>query len=451
MPSTSPEETLAQNDPSSPPHDAPTEVGGPYAYYVLAVLFVVYVFNFIDRQILAILLQPIKEDLQVSDTAMGFLTGFAFAVFYAIAGLPLARVADRWVRRSLIALSIATWSLMTAASGLARNFTDLALARVGVGVGEAGCTPPAHSLLSDYFPPEKRATVLAVYACGIYMGVGLGFWLGGWLNDAFGWRVAFMVIGLPGVAMAVVVRFTVREPPRGMSERTVAASRAYSLGETWRFLTRLPSGRRISLAAAFQAFVGYGLAAWIPAFFIRLHGMTPGELGLWLSWITGIGGALGAFSGGWLADRWVRRQPKARTHISLVGALCSTPFIIAALVLDNTTLALLSFFPANVFGTMWLGTGRLDCARLGSAGHAGNGLGGLYLYPDDDRPGCRPSNGRHPQRSDRDAGRDSLLPARRRGQHQSAVRRLFLADRQDPGAGPQRQAAIIGVRASSPQ
>lgn len=356
MSSTSPEKTLDQNSPSSQPQDAPTEVGGPYAYYVLAVLFVVYVFNFIDRQILSILLQPIKEDLQVSDTAMGFLTGFAFAVFYAIAGLPLARVADRWVRRSLIALSLATWSLMTAASGLARNFTDLALARVGVGIGEAGCTPPAHSLLSDYFPPEKRATVLAVYACGIYMGVGLGFWLGGWLNDAFGWRVAFMVIGLPGVAMAVVVRFTVREPPRGMSERTAATSRTYSLGETWRFLTRLPSGRRLSLGAAFQAFVGYGLGAWIPAFFIRLHGMTPGELGLWLSWITGIGGAIGAFSGGWLADRWVRDQPKARVYISLVGALCSIPFIVAALVLENTTLALLSFFPANIFGTMWIGS-----------------------------------------------------------------------------------------------
>ena len=355
MPPASSEETLDQNSPASQPHDASTQVGGPYAYYVLAILFVVYVFNFIDRQILSILLQPIKEDLQVSDTAMGFLTGFAFAVFYAIAGLPLARVADRWVRRSLIALSLATWSLMTAASGLARNFTDLALARVGVGIGEAGCTPPAHSLLSDYFPPERRATVLAVYACGIYMGVGLGFWLGGWLNDAFGWRVAFMVIGLPGVAMAVVVRFTVREPPRGMSERTTAASRSYSLGETWRFLTRLPSGRRISLGAAFQAFVGYGLGAWIPAFFIRLHGMTPGELGLWLSWITGLGGAIGAFSGGWLADRWVGDQPKARAYISLVGALCSTPFIVAALVLENTTLALLSFFPANIFGTMWIG------------------------------------------------------------------------------------------------
>ena len=354
------EDKPAQDSPSSSQspeakHDAKTEVGGPYAYYVLAVLFVVYVFNFIDRQILAILLQPIKDDLQVSDTAMGFLTGFAFAVFYAIAGLPLARLADRWVRRSLIAISVVTWSLMTAASGLSRHFTDLALARIGVGIGEAGCTPPAHSLLSDYFPPEKRATALALYACGIYTGIGLGFWLGGWLNDAFGWRVAFMVVGLPGVAIAILVRLTVREPPRGMSEHHLVNDRTYSLGETWRFLTRLPSGRRISLAASFQAFVGYGLGAWIPAFFIRLHGMTTGELGLWLSWIIGIGGAVGAFFGGWLADKWTKRQPKARASISLIGALLSIPFIIGALVIEDTTLALLSLFPANVFGTMWLG------------------------------------------------------------------------------------------------
>ena len=177
-------------------------------------LFVLTVFNFIDRQILAILLQPIKEDLQVSDTAMGFLTGFAFAAFYTFAGLPLARLADRWVRRSLIAISLATWSLMTAASGLARNFTDLAIARIGVGIGEAGGSPPAQSLLMDYFPPEKRATALSVFACGVYtIGVGLGFWLGGWINDAFGWRAAFFVVGLPGVVMALVVRLTVRELP----------------------------------------------------------------------------------------------------------------------------------------------------------------------------------------------------------------------------------------------
>ena len=213
----------------SPPPQLTPGVGGPYAYYVLAVLFVVYIFNFIDRQILAILLEPIKQDLQVSDTALGFLTGFAFAVFYTFAGLPLARLADRGVRRSLIAISLATWSLMTAVSGLARNFTDLALARIGVGIGEAGASPPAHSLLSDYFPPEKRATVIAIYASGIYVGVGLGFWLGGWINDAYGWRVAFCVVGLPGLLMALLVRFTVHEPLRGMSEHNITATQAYSL------------------------------------------------------------------------------------------------------------------------------------------------------------------------------------------------------------------------------
>ena len=201
-----------QDSPAS--SESPPEVGGPYAYYVLGVLFVVYIFNFIDRQILAILLEPIKQDLQISDTALGFLTGFAFAIFYTVAGIPLARLADRWVRRSLIAISVAVWSLMTAASGLAQGFTGLAFARIGVGIGEAGCTPPVHSLLSDYFPPEKRATALAIYASGIYVGVGLGYWLGGWLNDAYGWRTAFMAVGLPGLLIALLVRLTVREPPR---------------------------------------------------------------------------------------------------------------------------------------------------------------------------------------------------------------------------------------------
>ena len=254
----------------------PPEVGGPYAYYVLGVLFVVYIFNFIDRQILAILLQPIKDDLKISDTALGFLTGFAFALFYTFAGLPLARVADRWVRRSLIGISLATWSIMTAVSGLARGFIDLALARIGVGIGEAGATPPAHSLIADYFPPAKRATAFAVYASGIYVGVGIGFFVGGWVNDNYGWRTAFYVVGLPGILMALLVRLTVREPPRGMSEARVSAERQYTIGEVWRFFAAVPAGRNISLAGAFHAFVGYGLGAWIPAFFVRLHGMTPG-------------------------------------------------------------------------------------------------------------------------------------------------------------------------------
>src|SRR5215475_9104166 len=214
-------------------------VDGPYAYYVLGVLFVVYIFNFIDRQILSILLQPIKEDLNISDTALGFLTGFAFAVFYAFAGLPLARVADRWVRRSLIAISLATWSFWTAASGLARGFPDLAIARIFVGIGEAGATPPAHSLLSDYFPPEKRATAFAIYASGIYVGVGIGFFVGGWINDHYGWRMAFYVLGLPGLLMALLVRFTVREPQRGMSERQPVSTRQHTIKEVWKFFATL--------------------------------------------------------------------------------------------------------------------------------------------------------------------------------------------------------------------
>jgi len=326
-----------------------------YAYYVLGVLFVVTVFNYIDRQILSILLQPIKEDLKISDTALGFLTGFAFAIFYTVAGIPLARIADRWSRRSLIAISLAIWSLMTATSGLARGFSDLALARIGVGIGEAGSAPPGHSLLSDYFPLEKRATALSIYACGVYIGVGLGFWLGGWINDAFGWRAAFFAVGLPGVVMALVVRLTVRELPRGWRDQHTTNLRAYSLQEVWRFFRTLTAGRWLSLAAALHAFASYSSGTWGPVFFIRIHHMMPGELGVWLAWIVALGGGLGIFTGGWLADRWIQSEPCARMYVSMIGILLSIPFNIAVLLLPDHRLALLCALPANFFGT--LGTG----------------------------------------------------------------------------------------------
>jgi MFS family permease len=341
--------------PSLPQNLQEHTVGGPYAYYVLGVLFVVYIFNFIDRQILAILLQPIKDELKISDTALGFLTGFAFALFYTVAGLPLARIADRWVRRSLIAISLATWSIMTATSGLARGFTDLAFARIGVGIGEAGATPPAHSLIADYFPPEKRATAFAVYASGIYVGVGLGFWIGGWINDNYGWRMAFFVVGLPGVLMALIVRFTVREPPRGLSDHVAGKTQEYTIGEVWRFFSTLPAARNVSLAGGFHAFVGYGLGAWLPAFFIRVHSMTPGSLGRWLSWITAIGGIIGAFAGGWIADRWVRSNPRARPYVGLIGVLLSIPPLFFTLLLADTEIALWALLPYNIATTLWLG------------------------------------------------------------------------------------------------
>ena len=217
--------------PGAPPESsARSEGGGLYAHYVLGVLVVVYLFNFIDRNILSILAEDIKADLGVSDAQMGFLYGTVFAVFYSVFGIPLARFADVWVRRSLISAGLLFWSLMTAFSGLARSFPVLALFRVGVGIGEASASPAAYSMLSDYYPPRRRATVIAIYSSGVYLGGGLGLFIGGWVLDAWngafpvggpfglkGWHAAFLAVGLPGVLLAALVR-TLREPLRGLSE-----------------------------------------------------------------------------------------------------------------------------------------------------------------------------------------------------------------------------------------
>ena len=189
------------------------------AYYALGILTVVYSFNFIDRQLLAILQESIKAELLLSDAQLGLLTGFAFAVFYVTAGLPIASWADRSNRRNIVALSLFVWSFMTAISGYAQNYWQLLLARIGVGVGEAGGSPPSHSMISDIFPPESRAGALGFYSTGISFGILFGFLFGGWLNEFFGWRVAFLVVGVPGIVLALVVRFTLAEPVRGLNEQ----------------------------------------------------------------------------------------------------------------------------------------------------------------------------------------------------------------------------------------
>ncbi len=211
-----------------------TQTGGWYSHYVLFVLVLVYIFNFIDRNILSILAEDIKADLGIGDAEMGFLYGTVFAVFYAVFGIPLARFADVWTRRSLVSVGLAFWSFMTAASGLARSFSMLAMCRIGVGIGEASASPAAYSMLSDYYPPRLRATVIAIYASGVYLGAGIGIFLGGSILDAWataypenppfglkGWQVAFMAVGIPGILMALWVR-TLREPTRGISEGLVA-------------------------------------------------------------------------------------------------------------------------------------------------------------------------------------------------------------------------------------
>jgi MFS family permease len=335
-----------------------------YARYVLALLFVAYVFNFIDRQILAILLQPIKEELQVSDSAMGLLTGIAFALFFTCASIPIARLADRRSRRGIIAVGLAVWSVLTAASGLVRSFAQLAILRFGVGVGEAAFVPPSHSLLADYFPVERRATAMAVFSMGVHVGLAFGFLVGGWVAQFFGWRTALIVVGLPGLAVALVVRLTVHEPPRGHADAAHGAAHRHPahgtdepepIGAALRVLWSLRSFRHLALAAAFHSFGGYAFAIWGPTFFVRVHGMAIGELGTWLGCILGLGGGAGAILGGVLADRLGARDARLQLYIPAAAVLVQLPFAFATLFWPTPHPALLFLIPSAVLSAIWFG------------------------------------------------------------------------------------------------
>ncbi len=276
-----------------------------YKRYVLLALTGVYIFNFIDRQILVILQESIKNDLGLSDTQLGLLTGFAFAIFYVTLGIPIARLADRSNRKRIIAISLAVWSIMTVLSGRAMNFVQLLLARIGVGIGEAGASPPAHSIISDYYPANKRATALATYSMGIYIGILLGYLFGGWLDEFFGWRTALIVVGVPGVLYAVIFYFTVQEPPRGYSETTeIKSANEYSMGQVFRLLMSRKAFVLLAIAAGCDAFAAYGIGNWLPSFLRRVHGMESGEIGVWLAMGSGGGGIIGVWLGGYLADRF---------------------------------------------------------------------------------------------------------------------------------------------------
>jgi len=204
-------------DPSPLP-SSPAVITPQYRRYALLLLLLVFTSSHVDRQILAILLQPIKQELLLSDTQLGFLSGVAFAIFYATLGIPMAMWADRGNRRNLIAAALSVWSGMTVLCGVATTFWQLALARIGVGVGEAGSSPPSHSIIADMYPPAERATAMSIFSLGVNFGLMLGFLFGGWINQWYGWRAAFFVAGAPGLLLALIVRVTLREPPRGYAE-----------------------------------------------------------------------------------------------------------------------------------------------------------------------------------------------------------------------------------------
>ncbi len=325
------------------------------SWYALGLLFTVYVFNFIDRSILAILNQPIKDDLGVSDTEMGLLGGIAFAIFYTFLGIPIARLADRGVRRNVLAACLALWSAMTAMCGFAASFLHLLLARIGVAVGEAGGSPPAHSMIADLFPPRTRATALAIYALGIPVGVMIGNLAGGWINQAFDWRTAFMVVGLPGVLLALLVRLTLREPVRGASENlSLPPEDAPPVMTVFKNLWAMRSFRYLALGGALHAFVGYGVGFWIPAFFVRHHGMGTGLLGQWLFFI-GFAGMAGTLLGGWMADRLARRDQRWYVWLPGLATLLSVPFAAAVYLVPGYALALSIYVVPSLLGAYYLG------------------------------------------------------------------------------------------------
>ena len=327
-----------------------------YRSYALGLFLLVYIVNFIDRQIFSILIEPIRAEIHLSDTQLGLLGGIAFAIFYTFAGIPIARWADVGVRKNIVSIAIVIWSLMTVFTSTAKNFWMLLIARVGVGIGEAGCSPPIHSLIADYFPERKRATALSIYSLGIPIGGALGTLIGGWVGEYFGWRMAFLVVGLPGVLIAAVVYLTIKEPPRGYSEPggIPEQKQQVPVKDTIKFMWRLKSFRHMSFAGSLHAFVGYGVGLFLPSFFMRVHGFGLAETSTYLFFI-GLTGVIGTYLGGYLSDRFGQKDKRWYLWVPGIATIISVPFAVIFYTTGNPILAIFLAIPGAILGPMYLG------------------------------------------------------------------------------------------------
>jgi predicted MFS family arabinose efflux permease len=328
-----------------------------YVRYALWMLLIIYTLNFVDRQIIAILGGQIKADLGISDTQFGLLVGIAFAFFYTILGIPIARVAERGNRVKIISVAVIVWSAFTAVCGLAQNFTQLLLARIGVGVGEAGCTPPAHSLISDYVPAEKRASAIAFYSLGVPIGSALGLILGGWIATQVDWRTAFLAVGIPGVIVGIVVMTTLKEPRKALAQATAQASLASapSFAEAISTLASRKSYWWAVGAATTISFLGYGHATFLPQFLGRVHEMKLQDIGLALGVMTFVSGILGTLLGGWAADRAAKADTRAYMTIPAIAFIAGIPFFTYGMFAPTPTLALLALAVPTLLNSVWYG------------------------------------------------------------------------------------------------
>jgi len=373
---------------------APALLSQPrYWNYVLGALTLCYVFNVIDRsQVLAASLQAIKKEFGATDFQLGMLTGLPFAVFYSFLGIPIAAWADRSSRRNVLAISVALWSAMTALCGMAVNFTMLFTARIGTAIGEAGGTPPSHSLISDYFPKSRRGTAFAIFALAVPIGTSLGAAIGGWGNQHLGWRNTFIAVGLPGILLAILTRLTVMEPPRGFADGVARGSAAKTppMFEVLAFLLKRRSFVHLGLAAALHSVVWYASGAFNNAFLQRSHQMSVSQAGYWIGVLALIAG-LGTFFGGVAADRLSVRWNDRRWYLWVPGlaTLLCVPFQFLAYLSPSLSVTLPSFvglmlMAAVFFGPSFAMTQALATVRMRSVATSlllfiqtliGNGLG----------------------------------------------------------------------------
>lgn len=305
--------------------------------FALLLLTLIYVFNFMDRQLLGVLAEPIKHDLNLSDSQLGLLTGFMFALFYTTFGVPVGWLADRTRRTWVISGACALWSGFSAACGLATNFATMATARIGVAVGEAGGVPPSYSLIAELFPAERRARALALYSLGVPIGIGIGTAVGGWIAAAFNWRVAFFIVAAPGLLLAALLLLCVREPRRA---GPLEAGVSVSLGRAVAEFVSSPALVLTSLGGAFGGFTCYGLMAWVSAYLMRVLGMTLSEVGSWLSLTLAIGLGAGIWASGVLTDRLAIRDPRMYGWIPGVALLLGGPMLFLATLAENWRIAL---------------------------------------------------------------------------------------------------------------
>ncbi|HEY8571572.1 MFS transporter [Phenylobacterium sp.] len=317
-----------------------------YRSYVLTALLIIYILNFIDRGLLSVVAPQMKPELGISDTAFGLLTGFGFALLYTVVGIPLAQFAETRHRVWIMTVCVALWSLMTALCGLAAPVTIgsitlgafwiLLACRVGVGIGEAGCTPPANSLIADYYPPKSRSTALGYYAMGVTLGGLLANLIGGPVTDAFGWRTAFFVLGVPGIIVALLFKLTVKEPPRGYTDPPGAVRKANpKFSEGLKELASKPSFWTMTVAATIAAFCGYGIASFQSLFLNRSFGLTAGEAAVMINAPVALASAFGTLATGWLAEKMSKKNPNAIAWLPGIGLTLSVPFYFWGFTTDN--------------------------------------------------------------------------------------------------------------------